>query len=572
MPICSFTQTVNLGVTKDLEWAEWTYETLEFRDDCTILKGYFIPSMNGCWISSKMDETLKADGKDYRVIYTTLPTNRHPRTLYPGGIKVNFEEHFEPIFTTCCVVQYTPHDISFSIPFKERKATRTIEDLLPAYEEHIDTLISKGKYSIAAYLLNQYAQKVWFSEDKQKLAKKLLQKYRVLDFFLNTTPDDKDILSLFEKTYYWLDFKGDDEVLKKLKEISRLQSNIIINLNSDNLATVINWCESLLPMISNLGKYNKNYEYSLSLYRKALVMNGQTQGIPDLDNEIIEVCSHIYSTNMAQYLEHLSNIAIGHDVVFYNTSYDKGCSINLWKEISNKARVHFPSSWRYASAIKEIAFYNYSHRLYDLALEHFLSVDSLSNEKRNEWILEVWENNDFLSKEESETYVDLLELSLSRAIGYCFYQKADIKNANKYDADNPYYYENIEALTSWCQKSYDESIKGLKGIIKDPTFINPGAYYEEVFDIAYTPALRTHIPYFAAKTHSKDLCEMAYNGALISKEFRLAIGNRLREYIRTTQDPITKDYNKRIEFEMNAYNSMIKKLDLGSVDKRIEIL
>ncbi len=197
MPICSFTQTVNLGVTKDLEWAEWTYETLEFRDDCTILKGYFIPSMNGCWISSKMDETLKADGKDYRVIYTTLPTNRHPRSLYPGGIKVNFEEHFEPIFTTCCVVQYTPHDISFSIPFKERKATRTIEDLLPAYEEHIDTLISIGKYSIAAYLLNQYAQKVWFSEDKQKLAKKLLQKYRVLDFFLNTTPDDKDILSLF---------------------------------------------------------------------------------------------------------------------------------------------------------------------------------------------------------------------------------------------------------------------------------------------------------------------------------------------------------------------------------------
>lgn len=115
LSLCAYTQTINLGVSKDLGWAEWFYETLEFRDDCTILKGYFIPA-NGCWVISDMDETLKADGKEYRIINTTLPINRHPRTTYRGGIKVYFEERFEPIFSTGDVIQYTAHDATFTIP------------------------------------------------------------------------------------------------------------------------------------------------------------------------------------------------------------------------------------------------------------------------------------------------------------------------------------------------------------------------------------------------------------------------------------------------------------------------
>ena len=64
-PLFAFTQTINLGVSKDLKWAEWMYETIEFKDDCTILKGFFIPSKNGCWVRSNMDETLEANGKKY---------------------------------------------------------------------------------------------------------------------------------------------------------------------------------------------------------------------------------------------------------------------------------------------------------------------------------------------------------------------------------------------------------------------------------------------------------------------------------------------------------------------------
>ena len=63
-PLCAFTQTISLGISKDREWAVWTYETIEFRDDCTILKGFFVPSGNGCYIISNMDEKLIANGKE----------------------------------------------------------------------------------------------------------------------------------------------------------------------------------------------------------------------------------------------------------------------------------------------------------------------------------------------------------------------------------------------------------------------------------------------------------------------------------------------------------------------------
>ena len=43
LPLCAFTQKISLGVSKDLGWAEWTYESIEFRDDCTIVKGFFVP-------------------------------------------------------------------------------------------------------------------------------------------------------------------------------------------------------------------------------------------------------------------------------------------------------------------------------------------------------------------------------------------------------------------------------------------------------------------------------------------------------------------------------------------------
>ena len=69
-PIWIPSQTISLGVSKDLKWAEWMYETIEFKDDCTILKGFFIPSKNGCWVRSNMDETLEANGKKYRIIFT----------------------------------------------------------------------------------------------------------------------------------------------------------------------------------------------------------------------------------------------------------------------------------------------------------------------------------------------------------------------------------------------------------------------------------------------------------------------------------------------------------------------
>ena len=578
MPLCVLAQKVRLGVSKDLGWAVWTYDTIEFRDDCTILKGYFVSGANGCWVISNMDETLEADGRSYRIIYTTIPTKRHPRTTYKGGVKVNFEERFEPIYSTGGTVQLPTHNISFSIPFKERKATKPIEELFTAYEAHIDTLISMGKHNIAAYLLNQYARKVWLSvseKAKKKISKRLFLKYRVLDFFLNASSDYDYILAQFEHAYNLLNYSGDSEVLKRLDYITRLQGNIELNINGKHPSKVVEWCETLLPLVKKVGIYSKIYENSLTLYRKALVLDGQLHRIPELDNEIIDVCSHIYDTRGEEYLDRLMNIGSDLDILPSKKSYPSYISINIWKEVRDKAGVSHPNSWRFASALLEIAHYNRHYYHYDVALKQYLTIDDLYKTRRNEWISEVWYNYDYLSVQQSVTFIDLLKKSLSESIGYCYYEIGDITNALKYDGNNPYYHYttgNTEKVVAWCNKSYIESINGLKGIIRNPTIISPGAYYEEVFDIAYSPALTTHIPYFAYKTKSGELCEKAYDGALITKEFRLSAGKRLRDYLSKTQDSVSLCYKDRINIEMDTYQTMIKKGDLKSVNKHWEIV
>lgn len=577
LPLYTFSQPISLGVSKDLGWAVWTYDTLDFRDDCTILKGYFVPAANGCWVTSKMNETLETCGREYRIIYTTLPLNRHPRTTYKGGIKVFFEAHFEPIFSTDGVIRFTSHDINFTIPFKRRKISKPLESLFADYKNHIDTLISQGKYGIAAYLLNQYIRNVWHQcplKARKRISQTILSKYRVHDFYLNSSTEDRDILSLFEDTYQRLNYLGNDDIFERLTEIDRLQMDINFNMNG-NLSKVLAWCDTLTTNIKVFGKYNKCYEYALSNYRKALVMDGQKEKVQKLDNEIIDVCSHIYNKNGAQYLERLMDIASNVDIHPSKIPYETSWGILLWKEVRDRAKLNFPNSWKYANSLMEIARYNVRNQYFDIALMQFLTIDSLYREKRKEWIYEVWYNHDYLSNKQSEIFVDLSHESLSKSIGYCYYQIGDVANAIKFDSKNPYYHwelGNYDVLSFLCKELYEESVKGLKGIIKKPTIISPGAYYEEGFDMAYAPALTTHIPYFAYMTNSIDLCEKAYNGTLITKEFRLTAGNKLKKYLRSTQDSTSIDYKKRIEKEIDNYQSMTKAHELGAIDKQWEII
>ena len=506
--LCSFAQRINLGVSKNLGWAEWTYETLEFKDDCTILKGYFVPSGSGCYVISKMDETLKADGQEYHIMYTTLPVNRHPRTTYKGGCKVYFEEHFEPIFSTGGSVKLCNHDISFTVPFKTRKVTTPYENLLLEYEKHLDTLIVYGKYKLAAYHLNQYVTKVWRhcpTTVKKKIKDRITSKYKITDFFLNTGSDNGYILSLFEDMYSQLGIKVDDTLLRKLNEINSLQINIRLNLNGKSLSRVTHWCESLLSIIQEFGKYNKCYEDALSLYRKALYMDGQMQRIPELDKEIIDVCRHIYNISETQYLERLTNIASDLDVRPSKTKYESYVGISIWKEVRDKAKQNYPNSLRYATALKEIAEYNRYYGHYDVALMQFLEIDSLWKTRREDFVSEAWYNNDCLTDNQSKAYIDLMQVSISKSIGYCYYRKGDLSKAVEYDKNNPYYYcelGEIDTLTFLCKKLYGESMRGLKTLVREPTIISPGAYYDEIFDIAYTPVLSSLSPYFAYITKS----------------------------------------------------------------------
>lgn len=203
-----------------------------------------------------------------------------------------------------------------------------------------------------------------------------------------------------------------------------------------------------------------------------------------------------------------------------------------------------------------------------------LPIDSLYDAQVHEWRAEIWYNHDPLITNEEETSALFSQTLLLKAIENHYFSKGDIANAIKFNPQNPYYHcalGNTETLLSLCKKAYEKSIDGLKSLIKDPVIITPGAYYNAEFDILYTSALTTKIPYFAYKTNSVDLCKMAYNGALITKNFRLLSDNRLRQYLKTTQNAISIDYDTRIEKEKHTYKSMIQTKDLRSIDKGWEI-
>lgn len=552
-------------MSKDLGWAEWTYETIVFRDDCTVLKGYFVPSEKGCWVCSDFDETLVTEGNEYRIIYTTLPLSRNPLTTFKEEIKVYFEERFEPIFSTRGNIHLTSHDLNFTVPVINRKASISFEELLPAYENYIDTLISKDKYSLAAHLLNRYTGKarlICYSKAKKKIRKRILSKYRVRNFFLNASPEEGDIISLFESIYHWLDFKGDDKILRQLDEISLLQSNIKFNLKSKDLLDVFQWCDSLITKVQRFGKYNKCYENALSLYRKALVTDGQTLKVSELDLEIIDVCRHIYDIDEDKYLEHLFSISSDTSRLFPNllSKSEIICGINIWKEVCDNAKIYNPNSWRYVSALMRIANYNYYNRHFDTALKQYLYIDSLSKSNYDKWNIGL-----------------TLEIfSLSQSIGSCYYQKGDLSNAIKYDKDNPFYRYfsgDIDTLMSLVEKSYKNSIIGLNGIVKHPIIVSPGSYYDGgIFESSYMPVLTEQIPYFAYKTKYSVLSEMVYNSALITKEFRLSAEIELQQYLKMTQDTISMKFNAQMANEMLIYQSMLKENDIGALEKRQEII
>ena len=92
---------------------------------------------------------------------------------------------------------------------------------------------------------------------------------------MNASSDYDYILAQFEHAYNLLNYNGDSKVLKRLDYITRLQGNIELNINGKHPSKIVEWCETLLPLVKKVGIYSKIYENSLTLYRKALVLDGQ---------------------------------------------------------------------------------------------------------------------------------------------------------------------------------------------------------------------------------------------------------------------------------------------------------
>lgn len=113
---CAFAQRKEFLYEKDLGWAKWVFTSIEFNDDYTIVRGHFIPGKNGCWVSTKKTEVLLANGKEYRLLETTLPKDLIlVKKTFQGGDTIMFVEKFEPIMNLEGKVSYKAKNFLFDI-------------------------------------------------------------------------------------------------------------------------------------------------------------------------------------------------------------------------------------------------------------------------------------------------------------------------------------------------------------------------------------------------------------------------------------------------------------------------
>ena len=113
---CAFAQKKEFLYEKDLGWAKWVFTSIEFNDDYTTVRGHFIPGENGCWVSTDKTEVLLANGKEHRILETTLPKDIIlVKKTFQGGDTIMFVEKFEPIMKQEGTVSYKSETFQFDI-------------------------------------------------------------------------------------------------------------------------------------------------------------------------------------------------------------------------------------------------------------------------------------------------------------------------------------------------------------------------------------------------------------------------------------------------------------------------
>lgn len=282
---CAFAQKKEFRYEKDLGWAKWVFTSIEFNDDYTIVRGHFIPGENGCWVSTDKTETLQANGKEYRLLETTLPKDIIlVKKTFQSGNTVTFVEKFEPIMNLDGLVSYKSKNFLFDIanacidikPDLQRKYSTYAERILEWKENAL------GEKEYLRYLSHCAEELSLMPKDSAALARSYLGNcYNVYEIFMNSYPGSiLNNWNIIRKMHHGL-------TGKKLKKSEQRYLNSVAEFaNEVSWKSKILTTDNLNAIRRKAGKVFRESDKEQNLYKHTMLLLGDSTyrniAIPDL--------------------------------------------------------------------------------------------------------------------------------------------------------------------------------------------------------------------------------------------------------------------------------------------------
>lgn len=272
---CAFAQKKEFHYEKDLGWAKWVFTSIEFNDDYTTVRGHFIPCEGGCWVSTDKTETLQANGKEYRLLETTLPKDIIlVKKTFQSGDTVTFVEKFEPIMNLDGLVSYKSKNFLFDIanvcidikPDLQRKYTTYAERILEWKENAL------GEKEYLRYLSHCAEELSLMPKDSAALARSYLGNcYNVYEIFMNSYPGSiLNNWNIIRKMHHGL-------TGKKLKKSEQRYLNSVAEFaNEVSWKSTILTTNNLKEMRRKAEKVFREADKELNLYKHTMFLLGDS--------------------------------------------------------------------------------------------------------------------------------------------------------------------------------------------------------------------------------------------------------------------------------------------------------
>lgn len=550
LPLCAYTQKVDLNIIKDLEWAKWHFETIEYQNAYTIVSGFFIPGKGGCWVNSSFKEKLIANGREYAIIETTLPVNNEEFhfTTYTEGDTISFEYRFEPILKLETDVELLSENISFRSGKCNIHVLENLEKRYKIYTNRMNYLLSNSEQERLFRYLSLYSKNlVEMNKDSVRLARKILNEvYDPRMIIINSTPQDiNSNLDFISQIHYGITGKQiSKRESKQLKELCNYAYKMYWNSELHNYEYICinkNRIDEIFYKEEVNSRLYNSIQYIIQEAKDSLHLK-------HTNNFELNETLRKYGKISPEYL----NVLV--DVANEQVELDNSVSIksdSLWKEVEIIANNLYGDSSRiYIESLIYRANAEYKKKSYEKAISLYSKIELLKKKYNNIW------QRDYSNKYKKRSEIDNSVTAFKKLFYYpkwalANYFCGNYLEARRLDPGNIYYYlKNMpkKELQDTCSFLYRNNVDQLVYMINAPSALpySYGDLYSDSWDFLYNDALLEIIPFIAMRTKDPHLIELALNGILISKGYKLYAENYLREKLLSQRDSIGYNMYKQL--------------------------